>query len=259
MPEPLDGAPVVRLPERMDRRLRLGPFPSARDAVKFLSYAAVGAVVAPFVSPLVWLPLVGAGFGVAVWRPEGEAVDARALTYVRWKARSFFPRLPVTPRSSSLTRHGVVRLSASTHAAVVRTGGCPVAFLPPAELHRRFELYRDLLRSSEGRLTMLATTTPIRASPILPVPSGSASPDHAAREGYRELVRLLCRRRSLRRVYLALSSDASGPEALARLEGEVASVAERLAGLGVHAVRLTEGGLREAAFRFDWPLGMAGA
>jgi hypothetical protein len=258
MPERFDSAPVIRMPERMDRRLRLGPFPSARDAVKFLSYAAAGAVVAPFVSPFVWLPLVGAGFGIAVWHPEGQPIDTRALIYVRWKGRSFFRGAALTPRSSSVTRHGVVRLSASTHAAVLRTGGCPVAYLPPAELQRRFELYRDLLRSTEGRLALLATTAPIRAAPLLPFPPSSTSVDLAARKGYGELVRLLCRRRSLRRIYLALTTDATGPDALARLEGEVASVAERLSGFGLHPVRLTEQGLEEAAFRFDWSPGKVG-
>jgi hypothetical protein len=258
MPEQSDGAPVVRLPERMDRRLRLGPFPSAYDAVKFLSYAAAGAVVAPFVSPFVWLPLVGVGFGIAVWHPEGEPIDARALTYVRWKGRSFFRGASLTPRSSSVTRHGVVQLSASTHAAVVRTGGCPVAYLPPAELQRRFELYRDLLRSTGGRLALLATTAPIRAAPLVPDCFRSTAPDQAAREGYRDLVRLLCHRRSLRRIYLALTTDAAGPDALSRLEGEVASIAERLTGFGLRPVRLTDEGLQEAAFRFDWSPGKAG-
>jgi hypothetical protein len=258
MPEQFDGAPVVRLPERMDRRLRLGPFPSARDAVKFLSYAAAGAVVAPFVSPFVWLPLVGAGFAIAVWHPEDQPIDARVLTYVLWKARSFSRGVALTPGSSSVTRHGVVRLSASLHAAVIRTGGCPVAYLPPVELQRRFELYRDLLRSTEGRLAMLATTAPIRAAPLLPSSSSPTRPDHAARQGYAELVRLLCRRRSLRRIYLTLSTDTAGPEALARLEGEVASITERLSGFGLHPVRLTEGGLQEAAFRFEWSQGNVG-
>lgn len=259
MADEFDGAPVVRLPERMDRRMRLGPFPSARDAIKFLSYAAAGAVVAPFVSPFVWLPLVGAGFGIAVWHPEGQPIDARVLTYVRWKARSFSRGAALTPRWSSVIRHGVVRLSASVHAAVIRTGGCPVAYLPPTELARRFELYRDLLRSTDGRLAMLATTAPIRVAPLLPPSPSSTRPDHAARQGYAELVRLLCRRRSLRRIYLALFTDATGPEALARLEGEVASVAERLGGFGLHPVRLAEGGLQEAAIRFGWSQGIVGA
>jgi hypothetical protein len=252
MPEPVDDAPVVQLPERMDRRLRLGPFPSARDAVKFLTYAAAGAVVAPFVSPFVWLPLVGVGFGIAVWHPDGQAIDARALTYVLWKARSLSRGVTLTPQRSPVTRQGIVRLSPTWHAAVVRTGGCPVAYLPPADLARRFEMYRDLLRSTNGRLALLATTAPIRAAPLLPPSPSSKGPDDAARKGYAELVRLLCRRRSLRRIYFALASDSTGPEALAQLEGQVASLTERLAGFGLHPVRLIDRALQEAAFRFEW-------
>jgi hypothetical protein len=258
MSEPADDAPVVRLPERMDRRLRLGPFPSARDAVKFLAYAAAGAVVAPFVSPFAWLPLVGAGFGIAVWHPEGQAIDARILTYLRWKARSISGGAALTHRWSSITRHGVVRLSSSRYAAVVRTGGCPVAYLPPVDLARRFELYRDLLRSTEGRLAILATTAPIRVAPLLPLSSSSTGPDDAARRGYAELVGLLCRRRALRRIYLTLATDSTGPDALAQLEGRVASLLERLAGFGLHPVRLLDRALQEAAFRFEWSEGNAG-
>jgi hypothetical protein len=255
MPDELDGAPVVRLPERMDRRLRLGPFPSAGAAVKFLSYAAAGAVVAPFVSPFLWLPLVGAGFGLSVWQPDGRALDARALTYLRWKARSTFRRTEVTARQGALTRHGLVRLSASVHAAVLRTVGCPVAYLPPAELARRFGLYRDLLRSTDGRLALLATTAPIRAAPLLPSTSGSTALDHDARAGYGELVRILCRRRSLRRIYLALFTESSGPAGLARLEGEAASVVEGLSAFGLRPIRLADSELREATFRFGWSRG----
>ena len=258
MPERGDDVPVVRLPERMDRRLRLGPFPSARDAVKFLTYAAAGAVVAPFVSPFFWLPLVGVGFGLAAWHPEGQAIDARALTYVLWKARSLSRGVAVTPRWSAVTRHGVVRLSPSRHAAVVRTGGCPIAYLPPADLVRRFEMYRDLLRSTQGRLTVLATTAPIRVAPLLPVPVGSTGRDDAARKGYDELVRLLCRRRALRRIYLALPMESTNPDALAELEGQVASVIERLTGFGLRPVRLTDRGLQQAAFRFGWSEGDVG-
>jgi len=252
MAERVDDAPVVRLPERMDRRLRLGPFPSARDAVKFLTYAAAGAVVAPFVSPFVWLPIVGVGFGIAVWHPDGQAIDARALTYVLWKARSLSRGVALTPPWSAVTRHGVVRLAPSRYAAVVRTGGCPVAYLPPADLARRFELYRDLLRSTEGRIAILTTTAPIRAAPLLPPSLSSTGPDDAARKGYVELVRLLCRRRSLRRIYFALATDSTGPDALAQLEGRVASLTERLAGFGLHPVRLIDRALQEAAFRFEW-------
>jgi hypothetical protein len=258
MPEPVDDPPVVRMPERMDRRLRLGPFPSGRDAIKFLTYAAAGAVVAPFVSPFLWLPLVGVGFGLAVWHPDGRPIDARLLTFVHWKVRSFARGGGLNPRWSAVTRHGIVRLSSSRHAAVIRTGGCPVAYLPPTELARRFELYRDLLRATEGRLTILASIVPIRVAPLLPPSSSSKGADDAAREGYLELVRLLCRRRSLRRIYFALATDATAPEALAQLEGEVASMVERLTGFGLHPVRLTDRALQEASFRFEWSHGEAG-
>src|SRR5208282_2604654 len=73
MEGPSAGVPVVVLPERVDRRVRLGPFPSAKDAVKFASYAAAGAVLAPFATPFAWVPVLALGFVVSVWHPDGEA------------------------------------------------------------------------------------------------------------------------------------------------------------------------------------------
>lgn len=83
-----DGPPVVSLPERLDRRLRLGPFASARDALKFVTYSAVGAVIVPFTSPYLWLVVVAGGFAVCVVRSDGQALDERALSFVLWKIRA---------------------------------------------------------------------------------------------------------------------------------------------------------------------------
>ena len=46
--------PDVALPVAIGRRMRLGPFPSARDALRFLAYATAGAVVIPFFGAIAW-------------------------------------------------------------------------------------------------------------------------------------------------------------------------------------------------------------
>lgn len=252
MPESTDRELIVPLPERVDRRSRLGPFPSARDAAKFLCYAAAAALVAPWVSAFLWVPLVGIGFGVSVWHPDGRPVDERAVVYAAYRFRRLSGGNRTIGRGSAVTRHGVVQLASMSYVAVVRAGGCPIAYLPPAELEEKFGLYRDLLRTTAGQFTILCTVVPIRAAPLLPAGPDRPGDDQSARHGYVELATILCRRRLARRVYLALRNPETGPDALARLEAQASSLTERLAGLGVRPVRLSEAALQDAARRFGW-------
>jgi hypothetical protein len=238
--------------------MRLGPFPSARDALKFVTYAAVGALLAPFASPWVWVPVVLAGFAVSVWRPDGRAVDERALAFVSWKLRSVGPRGAVRGTTSRpLVRQGLLQLPSRRYVAVVRTGGTPMAYLPPNELARRFELYRELLRSTDPGFTFLATTTPIRSQAVKPGVSLTPGRENEALSGYSELVSLLCRRRLLRRVYFVIGTLEADADAIGRLEGRAANLVERLCALGLRPTRLRDRALADAARRFGWPAEVA--
>ena len=248
------GPLLIGLPERLDRKMRLGPFPSSRDALKFASYAAVGGLLSPFTDPAFWLPVVAAGFLLSVWRPDGRALDERALAVVGWKLRSLTGRNDVSETSRQpIVRQALLRLPSHRYVAVVRTGGTPVAYLPPDELGRRFELFRELLRSLDPSIVWLAATVPIRSQAIRP-PSRVAGPgrEAAALSGYTDLVTALCRRRLLRRVYIVLGATDSGPDAIGQLEGKVANLIERLGGLGLRPTRLRDRSLAEAARRFGW-------
>ena len=248
-----EGAPVVVLPERVDRRLRLGPFPSARDAIKFLCYAAAGALLAPFAGVPVGLGVTALGFMASAWYRDGRPWDEQALAALRWRWRSFGRETSVTAGSENpLLRHGFVRLAPTQFVAVVRAGGTPVAYLPPAELARRFEMFRDLLRATDGHFAFLVTFASIHGGPFLPSALLRPETDAGACSGYADLVRLLCRRRLGRRVYVALGTSEAGAASIARLEGQVASVVERLAAFGLHPVRLRDRALFEAARRFGW-------
>lgn len=252
MAQTTDVGPVVRFPERVDRKTRLGPFPSARDALRFLCYAATGALVSPWVSPFLWLPIVGGGFVVSVWQPEGRPVDERAWTYLRWRARALVRRDRVSSRRASIPRQATLRLTTGEHVAMIRSGGCPMAYLPPEELERRFAQYRELLRTMAGEFSILATTVPIHARPFRPTLETGHEPEDEARRGYLELATLLCRRRRVRRIYLALRASEPGPETLAQLEREVGSLMAHLRGLGLRPVRLTGAPLADAAHGFGW-------
>jgi hypothetical protein len=243
--------PVIGLPERIDRRMRLGPFPSSRDALKFVCYAAAGALLSPFTSPWLWLAVVAVGFAFSVWRPDGQSIDERAVGFLVWRIRSLGGwAAEMTARP--LIRQGLLQLSSHRYIAVIRTGGTPVAYLPPGELGRRFELYRELLRSTEGSFAWLAAAVPIRAQAVVPGSRKGTPEEIRASSGYSELVSVLCRRRLLRRVYFVLGTLDASPDAIGRLEGKIATLTERLAALGLRPVRLRDRTLAEAVHRFGW-------
>jgi hypothetical protein len=255
MQSPDAPLPLVSLPAPVDRRVRLGPFPSARDALKFATYAATGAVLAPFASPFAWVPVVAIGFGVSVWRPDGEAVDERAARVVLFHARQWTGR-PLTRRGSFPTTRGpVVRLVGGMRVAVVRSAGTPLAYRPPSELVGMFDRFRELLRATEGPLFLLATSVPLRAAPVRPPKNPGSGVDAAARIGYVDLVTVLCRRRRTRRVDIALRSTVASEDGDRRLLERARALSEQLAGLGLAPVTLTDRGLHDAVRGYGWLIG----
>jgi len=244
-----DPVPVVELPERLDRPLRLGPFSSGRDALKFVTYAAVGAFLVPFFGAGAWVPFVAAGLAVSLWRPDGEAIDDRAAQYLRWRWHRLAGAARVTrPGPPRTGRRSIVRLP-SAFAAIVRSGGLPLAYLPPADLARCFEGYRDLLRAFDGSVLLLSTRAPIHAAPFLPAEPAPGGAEGVARQGYRELVEVIVHRRHVRHVYVALATPATGADGIGRLETQVATLLDRLRALGLRPVRLRDRSLDEAARR----------
>ena len=243
-----DPLPAAEIPERLDRTMRVGPFPSGREALKFIAYAAVGALLAPVVGAVVWLGFVATGLTVTIWRPEGEGIDTRLLAMVRWRLRApFHEARPVTafPRRRGLT----IALPSGGYAAVVRTGGLAVAYLPATELRRTFDRFRELLHAIDWGAVVLSTRAPIHASALVPAEPAPVGDERAAREGYRELVEVIVRRRFVRHVYLAILSHGAGPDSLARLDARVALLSDHLVALGLRPIRLRDSALNDAAAR----------
>jgi hypothetical protein len=248
----VQGSPVAAIPMRLDRRLRLGPFPRAQDAIKFVCYGAAGAVFVPFLGAVGVVPFLAAGFLFSAWRPDGESLDERALRYVAWRARRHRRGPSVTPRTGRGGAHRYLRAADGTPVVVLRSGGTPVAYRPPAELERLFRAWGDFLRALDGSVYLRAGTAPLAAAPFRPRPAEAAEEDATARAGYDELVAVLCRRRLVRRVDVALAAAEATPEASARLETRARMAAERLAALGVRPTRLTGTALADAGHRFGW-------
>jgi len=129
-------------------------------------------------------------------------------------------------------------------AAVVRTGGVPVQYLPPADARALFELTRRWLAGLDGPLYLVARSEPVDPAPFRPTgapPTGT--PEHLAHAGYADVVQLLLRRRRVRRVALVLWEPAD-PAGAARLEVRLAATLEALRSFGVAADRLTGPALR---------------
>jgi hypothetical protein len=249
------GIPVVvGLPESLDRRMRLGPFPSARHALKFAAYAAVGGSVAAVLGFVWTVPFLGVGFLLSVYQNDGRALDEQLGEYVqfRWRTR------PGSETPGALTRgrrpDGPYVTSVPGHlVAVVSVPGLPIAFLPPADARALFETYRDLLRGLDRGLVVHMGVEPLGERPFLPARSRpeTGRPEEAARRGYSEMVRLLCRRRYRRRVLVALW-EPKGGEAALRLDRAVERLEEALGRLGLSSLRVRGEALRSAAFQIGW-------
>lgn len=242
-------APRVTVPGRLDRRLRLGPFPTGRDALKFLAYTALAVSLAPSSVPLLGAPLVVVGFVVAVYKPDGQAIDERLVVFLRYALRRRRPGASPVSRRARIGEGNLLALDDGRSASVVRTAGIPLAYLPPEELARRFDLFRGLLRSVEGELWLKAGSAPIFREAVTPAGPSLTTVEEPARAGYSELVALLCRRRAVRRVHVVLLAGAASLEAVPRLEAVTHAVLTHLAALGLRAERLHGRDLRDAASR----------
>ncbi|HTZ61365.1 MAG TPA: hypothetical protein VMC82_01800 [Thermoplasmata archaeon] len=253
MDDPGDGPPVAAIPERVDRRLRLGPFSSARDALRFVTYAAVSAAVVPFTGAGLWLVAVATAFAACVVRTDGQALDERAFAYLHWRlGRDPGVRMVIPPTLRAGLRLGFVPAPDGRPGAIVRAGGTPITYLPPSDLARRFDTFRTVLRSFDGDLGLWITTTPMAVALVRLPPPGAPGPDAAARATYAELVEMICRRRRVRQVYLTLVAAGAGRDGRDDLDRRSEGLADRLGECGIAATRLRDGRLFDAARRVGW-------
>lgn len=226
VPADLAAIPVHQL---VHRRLRLGPFSSGRDLVMFLFVATVGAVVASLTSAAVWLPFLAIGATVAFVRVEGRSLDDFVLGYCRYHLRSSTGAGRSARAPSPGPRTGTPGRGSTT---TIRTGGIPIAYLPPQELQHLFEEWRSALNSVDYPLGCRMRGERFSAVPFLPEVRGLHGPERIASESYRELVRALLRHRFRRVVDLSTWTDpserpAASVESSARLDGLMAGL-ERL-------------------------------
>ncbi|MCI4320154.1 MAG: hypothetical protein L3K23_08515 [Thermoplasmata archaeon] len=247
--------PVLRLQAAVPRSPSLGPFPSGRDALKFLAYAAAGAVVAGFVSPWLWLPFLAVGFVVGVRPTDGPPFDRRLADYLGWTWRrrgGAGGRPRARHRPSIASGRALAAVPGGVLVGMLRAEGIPVAFLPPANARELFTAYRQLLGSLDGGVALLVRGLPLGTRPFVPLPVTLGSDEQRARDGYVEMVRLLGRHRRRRDVLLAVGGPSGSPSASLQLERRLRDLHERLDALGVGSERLRGPALTEGLVAFGW-------
>lgn len=236
-PADLGAIPVHQL---VPRRLHLGPFGSGRDLATFLLVATVGAIVAAVSSAVMWLPFLGIGAALAFVRVEGRTLDDYAVGYCRFRWRASMAP-PPPPNGSPPDR--ISQQPSDDHGKSIRAGGLPVAYLPPGDLLRLFTGWQAALSALDRPLGFRMWAEPFSPLPYLPVFPHPTDAEKPAVEAYRELVRLLLRRRYRRVVDLTVWDEAFsvGPRAIG-LEAQVVELLSALEGLGIPAVRATGSG-----------------
>jgi hypothetical protein len=215
------------------RRLRLGPFGSGRDLVKFLCVAAIGATVAAVTSAVVWLPFLAIGALIALVRVEGRSLDDFVLDYCRFQWRSTVGVRNLSGRSAEASRRGA---SSRRATASVRAGGIPIAYLPPQELQRLFEEWRSILGTFDRPVGCRMRGEVFSPLPFLPSTEHLRAAEKLAADSYRDLVRALLRKRFRRTVDLTVWNDPAdkGPAAIG-LQAQLDELVGALERLGIPA------------------------
>lgn len=228
----LTAIPVLRL---VPRRLRLGPFGSGRDLVKFLGLATVGAMLAAFSSLVVWVAFLGAGAMVAFVRVRNQTLDDVAVDYCRFRWRS--SGRSRRTRSALVARRGVPDRP-SRAPARVRAGGIPTAYLPAAELERLFGEWRSTLGTLGRPVGLRVRGESFSPLAYLPAVLDTGDRERVALDSYRRMVRMMLRHRYHRVVELSVGgASAESGESAAAADAAVEELVGALRRLGIPALR----------------------
>jgi hypothetical protein len=87
----------IALPERLGRRMSLGPFEDPRELLRFLLFASVGALFALRFGIVWWVPFVAAGALLTLGRSQEDSWGDLALRRVRYYLRPRRPGVPPPP------------------------------------------------------------------------------------------------------------------------------------------------------------------
>jgi hypothetical protein len=240
-PADVAAIPVHRLAHR---RLRLGPFGSGRDLVKFLGIATVGAAVAAVTSAVVWLPFLAIGATLTLVRVEGQTLDDYAMGYCRFRWRSDFASRRATSAPPGGRSPGK---SPGSSPYSIRAGGIPIAYLPPRDLEHLFEEWRATLATLDRPVGCRVRGESFSPLPFLPVSTEATGTERAALDSYQDLVRALLHLRHRRAVDITVWNDRpDGESGAIGLQTQLEQLVAALERLGIPARIVSAGGDRRA-------------
>jgi hypothetical protein len=208
---------TVELPERLGRRMSIGPFDDPRDFLRFLLASSCGAVAAIAGGPLLLLPFVGLGALLTLGRSGEDSwwvlLERRARYCLR--SRSWTPpALPPWPPRGRVLGSRWYDLAGRSWT-IWEGSPAPVSGRSPAALQ---EEARALLREV-GRLddevTLCRVPEPIDVAPFLPprpVPStaGRMEVEMELQGSYVELLRTAAARKTQVRLLLTVPTGEVG-------------------------------------------------
>ncbi|MDE1819222.1 MAG: hypothetical protein KGJ23_02760 [Euryarchaeota archaeon] len=204
---------TVLLPERLGRRMSVGPFQDPRDFLRFLLACAVGVLPATLLGTWAWLPFVGLGALLTLLRFEEESLWVLVDRRLRFHGRSY--------------RDAIARfLHTGSHPEVSLRAGPSRSMVPPPEvfehdpwsisgrtsgelLEESRSVVRDLaLLHREAFLVRSPSTWNLAG--FVPPTEGPRGSEEALRKAYIDLLRSSVAGKHRARLFLLLPSRRTG-------------------------------------------------
>lgn len=193
----------VPVPERLGRRMTVGPFQTPKDILRFLLVGSLGLLFA-------------VGFGLLAGLPF--LVAALALVAIRWEEASLWDHgerwlAYIVRRHSSRSRLAASEEDSDTHTWGLWEGPpSPISGRSPEELYQEARRWLQAVAGHDGELLFVRESGPLNVEALLPPPP--TVPERALWEGYARIVQETSRGLYRARLFLAVRADATGPSSI---------------------------------------------
>ena len=200
---------TVSLPERLGRRMSLGPFEDPRDLLRFLLIVGAGGLVALLTLPWIWVPIAAMGGVLTLVRHNEETLLellGRRLRFALRRVRP--PRWMGRWGEGHPPPRGPAGRSAEEGRPweIWRTAPAPVCGRDPSELHRQALALLRRLAPGGREVLLVRRTRPWDVRPFLPPGPVLRAQDRMLREGYVRLLNACAQGKRRAELYLLLPS-----------------------------------------------------
>lgn len=204
---------TVPLPERLGRRMSIGPFEDPRDFLRCLLVVTAGALAALAWGILALLPFLALGGVLTLLRSNDESWWSLLTRRLRYETRPRSRLLPVLPRWPPRARVvGDTWYDLAGRGWEVWEGPCSPIYGRNEEalLAEARDLLREVARF-EAELVLYRVPFPCDLAGHLPASRGFSRPEEKLRQGYRSLLLAASRGKVRPRILLALPRNAGTP------------------------------------------------